>query len=433
MRSQILPPVLCFLLAALCSSTPSYSAIKLVDFKAKESVNKGVKNTKAIENVLDISTIAAQSTPSIDTPEKSVLNAEGTTNTKLEKATFEANSYKNTEKNTSETAISKVDIIQPDKATTNLFLQGLFYGFTIMVILLNVVCFFLFEEKNYLLYSIALTTVAATILFSDNLFPFIGITGIENIGAMQTTLFLIATISSAAFASKFLSIEEFFPKVKWIAAALLSVALVTTFTSWISEASLFTGIANASLMAVLLLYFSAGVVLFSKKNYVKFYVIAFAIPMLFSFDYFVLKNLGIHFLFTESVHLKVATTIEMLIITYAVMYRMGAIKEEHVIRQTEMRIFLQRQEVINRSNTEKIMQDMYLENLIMQYDLDGLEIKLLQYISEGKDNAKIARKLKTTEPEIEELTKELYFKLDIGEQVKEDYRMVETQPDYIYN
>ena len=80
-----------------------------------------------------------------------------------------------------------------------------------------------------------------------------------------------------------------------------------------------------------------------------------------------------------------------------------------------------------------IQEDIYLENVIMQYDLDGLEIKLLQYISEGKDNAKIARKLKTTEDEIELLTKELYNKLEIGEQVKEDHQMLETQADYIYN
>ena len=49
----------------------------------------------------------------------------------------------------------------------------------------------------------------------------------------------------------------------------------------------------------------------------------------------------------------------------------------------------------------QLMEEVYLENLIMHYDLDGFEIKLLQYISEGKENAKIARKLKTTESEIE--------------------------------
>ena len=112
---------------------------------------------------------------------------------------------------------------------------------------------------------------------------------------------------------------------------------------------------------------------------------------------------------------------------------MKTIKEENELRQTEMRIFLKRQEMMNRRNVEKLMEDVYLENLIMHYDLDGLEIKLLQYISEGKDNAKIARKLKTTESDIEELTKELYQKLEIGEHIQQDYRMVEEQPDYIYN
>ena len=110
------------------------------------------------------------------------------------------------------------------------------------------------------------------------------------------------------------------------------------------------------------------------------------------------------------------------------------IKEENELRQVEMRIFLRRQEVLNaRRKTEKLVEDVYLENLIMHYDLDGLEIKLLQYISEGKENHKIARKLKMSVAEVEDLTKELYEKLEIGEQIQQDYRLVNQQPDYIYN
>jgi len=174
--------------------------------------------------------------------------------------------------------------------------------------------------------------------------------------------------------------------------------------------------------------------LFSKKNYAKFYVIGSFIPLLFSIDFFVLNPLGIEFLATQTTHIKAAAIAEMLILTYAIMYRMQAIKEEHALRQAEMRIFLKRQEVLStRQKTEKLVEDVYLENLIMHYDLDGLEIKLLQYISEGKDNAKIARKLKVSENDVEELTKELYDKLEISEQIQQDYRMVDQQPDYIYN
>jgi len=154
----------------------------------------------------------------------------------------------------------------------------------------------------------------------------------------------------------------------------------------------------------------------------------------FCLDFFVFNQMGIDFLATQTIHIKAAAIAEMLIITYAIMYRMQAIKEENILRQAELRIFLKRQEVLStRKKTEKLVEDVYLENLIMHYDLDGLEIKLLQYISEGKDNAKIARKLKSTEHEIEELTKELYIKLEISEQIQQDYRMVDSQPDYIYN
>ena len=69
----------------------------------------------------------------------------------------------------------------------------------------------------------------------------------------------------------------------------------------------------------------------------------------------------------------------------------------------------------------------------MQYDLDGFEIKLLQYISEGKTNAVIAKKMKTTIEDIEDRTKALYQKLDIAEQVREDQNLLNSQPDYLYN
>ena len=104
------------------------------------------------------------------------------------------------------------------------------------------------------------------------------------------------------------------------------------------------------------------------------------------------------------------------------------------MRQLEMRIFLDRQEAFTaRAKTEKLVEDLYLENLIMQYDLDGFEIKLLQYISEGKTNAVIAKKMKTTVEEIEDRTKDLYQKLDIAEQIREDQTLLQSQPDYLYN
>ena len=315
-----------------------------------------------------------------------------------------------------------------------IFQQGLFYGFVATLILLNLVCFFLFDEKTFLFYSFTITGTALLLFFSDGLVSLLNWEVKEVIPTLQSLLLFIAVACSAIFASRYLNLKEFMPRMKWVTLPLFCIASVAVAFSAITQKEIFATIANVALFATLFSYFNAGVYLFSRKNYAKFYVIASFIPLLFCFDFFVLNPIGIEFLSTQTFHIKAAVITEMLILTYANMFRMQAIKEENALRQVEMRIFLKRQEVLNtRQKAEKLVEDVYLENLIMHYDLDGFEIKLLQYISEGKDNAKIARKLNTTEADIEDMTKELYEKLEIGEQIQQDYRMVEQQPDYIYN
>lgn len=314
-----------------------------------------------------------------------------------------------------------------------LFRQGMFYGFAVMLVLLNLTCFFLFEEKTFLYYSLCLAGFALLLFFSDGISELFFVDFASSL-ALETTLLIIAIGLHAIFASKFLTLKEFAPKLKWVSLFMITVATIACAFEWFTHNSIFSQIAHLSLFAIAASYFLIGVSLFSRKNYAKFYVIATFIPLLFSVDFFILRPMGIEFLGTDGGHIKAAAIAEMIILTYGIMYRMQAVKEENELRQVEMRIFLKRQEVLNaRRKTEKLVEDVYLENLIMHYDLDGLEIKLLQYISEGKDNTKIARKLKTTVVEVEELTKELYEKLEIGEQVQQDYRLVDQQPDYIYN
>jgi len=331
------------------------------------------------------------------------------------------------------TDISSINTNSASSLQTKLFNEGLFYGFAITIVLLNLVCFLLFNEKIFLYYSIAIASITSAFFYSDGLFSLIGMEGPLLNLAMQSTLLFIAIGFSALFASKYLSIKDTYPNLKLITLPLFVISGILVLNAWFSNSDLFTNLANTLLLAVVSAYFFAGILLFSKKNYAKFYVIAYCIPLIFAIDFYVLKGFGVDFLFTKTIHLKVAASIEMLILSYAIMFRMRAIKEEGELRNTEMRIFLKRQDSMSRQNVEQLVKDVYLENLIMQYDLDGLEIKLLQYISEGKTNEKIIRKLKLTEIELEEHTKDLYEKLEISEHIQEDHRMVDNQPDYIYN
>ncbi|MEM7086916.1 MAG: 7TM-DISM domain-containing protein [Bacteroidota bacterium] len=351
---------------------------------------------------------------------------------------FSENSYKfnTTMSGSLGTPIDENSVVRNEASidSQTIFRQGLYYGFAVMLVLLNLVCFFLFEEKTFLYYSLALASMSLLLFFSDGLFSLLGLKSLDLLLNNQTLFSFIATIFGALFISKYLNLGEFLPKLKYITFSLFGISAILLAAGWGNGNPAFLLGTNAVLFTILVTYFLAGIYLFSKKNYAKFLVIASFIPLLFCIDFFVLNPLGINFLSTQTTHIKAASIAEMLILTYAIMFRMQSIKEENLLRQAELRIFLKRQEAHSvRAKTEKLVEEVYLENLIMHYDLDGLEIKLLQYISEGKENPKIARKLKTTEHDVEELTKELYEKLEIGEQIQQDYRLVDSQPDYIYN
>ncbi|GER59218.1 7TM diverse intracellular signaling domain-containing protein [Patiriisocius marinus] len=315
----------------------------------------------------------------------------------------------------------------------SLFNQGFFYGFLMMVILINSLCYFLFNDKVFGYFSFALIAFAMLFFNADSLLSLLVVDISSNYTPITTTLICFTMGMMALFSASFLSTEDSFPKLKAYTKPLFAIAATTALCTWYSDISFFVIVSNVLSFVLIGIYFCVGVALFNKKNYAKLYVITSSIPLLFAVDYFLLHGLGIEFLNTQTIHIKTAFFIEMLIMTYAIVYRMNVIKEEIVIRKSEMQLFLKRQETLSRDSLAKMMEDVYLENLIMQYDLDGLEIKLLQYISEGKKNAKIAKKLNTTEEDIELITKDLYQKLEISEAIEEDYRLLESQPDYLYN
>lgn len=316
-----------------------------------------------------------------------------------------------------------------------MFGEGLFFGFASTLILLNIVCFFIFSERNFFYFGLSILTTMLLLLYSDGLYSLFFNEIALNDFIVRSLFLLFVTGTSALFANYFLSIKQYLPKLKWVTSALMGIVAIATMFAWFTKNEIFALIATISFFTVISLYFISGIYIFSKNNYVKLYIIANCIPLLFCVDFFLFQPLQILFLATESIHIKTALITQMLLLTYAIIYRMQYIREENEMRQVELRIFLKRQEALTaRQKTEVLIgSDVYLENLIMHYDLDGLEIKLLQYISEGKENEKIARKLRTTEEQVEELTKELYHKLEISEQIKQDQRMVEEQPDYIYN
>ena len=52
----------------------------------------------------------------------------------------------------------------------NIFSSGLFYGFTLMLILLNAFCFFIFREKSFLFFAMGLMGLGALLFQFDGIY-----------------------------------------------------------------------------------------------------------------------------------------------------------------------------------------------------------------------------------------------------------------------
>ena len=392
MKHQTNAPKFClFLLLCLFS----YSAVTA---KAENKSKERIAQSSLLSSVSNFTSITAMALPIKAAPKASVVSQKSEANT-----------------------------------TGSLFLKGTFYGAISIILLLNLISFFLFEEKVFGYFGLAVTGTLLLFFGEDNLSGLLFQQTLFKSTAVTTTILCATAGLVALYSSQYLTIKEYFPKLKTFTVPLFLVAAGLSVTHWFVDNAMLPVAVNIISFTLLTCYFAGGIMLFLKNNYSKFYVLGMAIPLLLVLDYFVLQVIGINFLNVSLTAVKASFFINVLLMTYAILFRMKDIKEETAARKTEMEIFLNKEKMMERDNIIKLTEEMYLENLIMQYDLDGLEIKLLQYISEGKENKKIAKKLNTSEIEIEEMTRGLYNKIQIGEAVQEDVNLLNLQPDFLYN
>jgi DNA-binding CsgD family transcriptional regulator len=324
--------------------------------------------------------------------------------------------------------VPAIEASRPSIDQSTIFTQGLFYGFTMMMVLANLFCFVLFRDKVFAFFSATMAALAAFLFVNDGLGGLFFVETHYNL-LLEGTLMFLMLGAQTLFAYHYLLIKEKAPKLRGFTFILMAISALALIFFALSQNSIFGQIAQATMLTLMARYLYFAMTHFSSKGYVKLFAIASILPLVILIDQFALGTFGTTLLGSGNGALKLAAMTQGLLLTYGIITRMQTLKTDRELRQLEMRIFVERQDALSaRIKTEKLVEDMYLENLIMQYDLDAIEIKLLQYISEGKTNQTIARKLKTTVEDIEDLTKDLYQKLEIGEQIQKDVDWSAQQP-----
>ena len=174
MSSQLLPRNLCFLIAFFLGLGASFSAITSLEASTKLTDSKNVSNELIDNYYFKIPVLS----PNVNATQKTATSINTTPATNSDEKALISQIEEISYNNKQNLAVGNSIILQETESSLSegktLFKQGMFYGFALMVVLLNLVCFLLFEEKIFLFYSLALTFVTTSFMHSDGVLHLLG-------------------------------------------------------------------------------------------------------------------------------------------------------------------------------------------------------------------------------------------------------------------
>lgn len=289
-----------------------------------------------------------------------------------------------------------------------LILNCFYYGFAVLIILYNFFYFMLFKDDAFLYYSLFLGAMCFGIFTMDGMLNFYNINGGINDFIMVLNYILLAYFSSK-FGNSYLFIDKYYPKLKnttySIGVAIISIAILyLIFHNYYYLLAL-----NILVFSLLFIYWVVSIMLFKKNFYTKILTFAYVLLLFSAVDYFVLKFIGMSIINMNPITIKIGAFIEMIVLSFAVLYRMKILKEENEFMREEIISYsLEVKKLSAEISDEKVNTKEKEDNV-----LSIREDEIFKLIVDRKSNKEIANQLNISVNTVKFHVKNIYEKLNI--------------------
>lgn len=263
---------------------------------------------------------------------------------------------------------------------------GLYYGIVFSILFVNFFSFLSFRENTYLHYMLMVFGMAANAFYKDGTFALIfGRNGINEV--IEPAINSLVPLSAILFLNSYLQARKYRPILFYsssaiiIGAQILNVILIINGVDMI----LFT-VTDIVLMVSINLFWVTGATLWKYSFEAKFFTIAYGLPLIFAHDFYLFPHLGIKFINLGVNWYKVGSIFEMIVFTYAIMYKTKRINYENkVMRQKVLEYTV---ELKNRKR--ELNEEATAMELIKTFGFTLKEIEILRDIALQKTNKQIA-------------------------------------------
>ena len=302
---------------------------------------------------------------------------------------------------------SKNEFLQHEKIQS--LLLGLFYGFALMIILVNLFYYFNFKDNSFLYYALFILSIGLGISQRDGLLTMLGVSD-SLINLFEAPVHSWIGFVAAIFAIDYLQLKNNYPKFMYslyiavFASSVLNVIyMLTNKYGYFVLSDFFT-------YYIFIACWFVSLLLFKKYSYAAFFCVAYFLIILFVTAFFMTPAVGVSNFGVDMNILKIGGYFEMLIITYAVVLRMNVLQFENNRMHDEI---LQYTDEIKSLSKELSKNQKGEKNHFADFDLSSRENQILDLMTQNKSNKQIANQLFISVNTVKFHIKNIYQKLQI--------------------
>jgi DNA-binding CsgD family transcriptional regulator len=296
------------------------------------------------------------------------------------------------------------------------FKNGLFYGFVIIIFLVNIIFYFSLKDITFLTYAIFLALTNVGMTDYDGLMGYY--TSPETRYFLSIGLHFLVPLGTAVFTSTLLSHHTLVPKSVKIATGLFSLSAFFYILFIFTKDFLFFAIGDFVGLIIFSYYMYLGIFELKRQKFAKFSVLGYSLIWISGLLFVIPLNWGFKTFSLPLESVKMGSVFEMLVLTYAITYRVKILHKENKRFGNEikkhLKLILDLEEKLESNEHDKYSSvESKIESISKKNNLTERESDILLQIINGLNNHKISEKLFISINTVKFHTRNIYEKLNI--------------------